>query len=187
MSVRIISGFLQGRRIASPVSNNTRPTTDMLRSAVFSALGSRYNLQGAHVLDVCCGTGSFGIECLSRGAAKATFVDSSAQVCSQLTKTLQMFNIEDKAEVFADDALHFLNGDKNSYDLLFADPPYHLRMCNAIASAVDSRRLLSDGGLLIVEHGDMEVLISPPTLRKLWHKQQGESIVEIYARADAEP
>lgn len=186
MSIRIISGFLQGRRIASPVSNKTRPTTDMLRSAVFSTLSSRYNLEGARVLDVCCGTGSFGIECISRGAANATFVDSSFQVCTELTKTLTLFSIEDKTQVINDDALHFLNTDRNSYDLIFADPPYHLRMCNSIASAVDSHHLLSDGGLLIIEHGDMEVLFSLPTLSKLWQKHQGDSIVEIYSRAGVE-
>lgn len=186
MSIRIISGFLQGRRIAGPASDETRPTTDILRSSVFSALDSRYTIEGARVLDLFCGTGSFGIECISRGAAMSTFVDASASVCSDLRKTLQLFSIEDRTDVVADDVIHFLNADRKLYDVVFADPPYARKMCNAIASAVDSLHLLADGGLLIVEHADTEVLLSRPTLHEVWRKRHGDSVVEMYSKAGAE-
>jgi len=122
--VRVVAGRFGGRSLAAPRGSSTRPTSDRVREALFSILGSDL-VQGARVLDLFAGSGALAIEALSRGAASATLVDSSAAAVAAIRRNLEALGVE--AEVRRQDALGYLRGafrDARQYDLVFLDPPY---------------------------------------------------------------
>src|SRR2546430_13065900 len=102
--MRIIAGKFRGRKLKSPPSSQTRPTSDRLRETLFNILAPQ--IEGARFLDLCAGTGAVGIEALSRGAAHVTFVDQSKKMCELIERNLQLSQIdESEIEVVTEDAL----------------------------------------------------------------------------------
>jgi 16S rRNA (guanine966-N2)-methyltransferase len=121
--VRVVAGRFGGRSLAAPRGRGTRPTSDRVREALFSILGDR--VAGARVLDLFAGSGALAIEALSRGAAEAVLVDSSAAAVAAIRRNLAEVGVD--AEVRRQDALAYLRGasrDARQYDLVFLDPPY---------------------------------------------------------------
>jgi 16S rRNA (guanine966-N2)-methyltransferase len=121
----VVGGEHAGRRLAAPRGGHTRPTPDRVREALFSILGP---LDGLGVLDLYAGSGALGIEALSRGAAKATFVDSDAAAVRAIHENLDRIGAE-QGPVFRADALSFLRGAArhgDRWDLVLLDPPYRL-------------------------------------------------------------
>ena len=125
--MRVIAGSLGGRRLKAPSGKVTRPTSDRVREALFGMLGE---ITGARVLDLFAGTGALGIEALSRGAGHAVFVEQDARVSRVLRENLESLGIgEEIADVRrtgAIAALRSAQARKETYDLLFIDPPYSL-------------------------------------------------------------
>lgn len=123
--MRVIAGELGGRRLKAPSGRLTRPTSDRVREAVFSMLGA---VDGANVLDLFAGTGGLGIEALSRGAEGAVFVEQDAGVVRMLRANLAALGIERRhaqvRQCDASTALRRARGGKETYDLVFIDPPY---------------------------------------------------------------
>ena len=123
--MRVIAGRLGGRRLSAPRGRATRPTSDRVREAIFSALGS---VEEAQVLDLFAGTGALGIEALSRGAARAVFVERDARAAGVLRENLAALELEEPhAQVHQADALAVLRTARHrgeTYDLVFIDPPY---------------------------------------------------------------
>jgi len=123
--MRVIAGIHKGRRLQAPGGLETRPTSDRVREALFSILGER--VVDARVLDLFAGSGALGIEALSRGAARATFVDNAAPAIRAIGANLEALGAD--AEVVRAEVRRFLGGASRSarqYDLLFLDPPYRL-------------------------------------------------------------
>jgi 16S rRNA (guanine(966)-N(2))-methyltransferase RsmD len=123
--MRIVAGRWGGRRLTSPKGAATRPTADRVREALFSILGAR--VEAARVLDLFAGSGALGLEALSRGAAEATFVDSSPAAIGAVHANLEALGAT--AEVRRADAVRFLRaapGQARQYDLVLLDPPYRL-------------------------------------------------------------
>jgi 16S rRNA (guanine966-N2)-methyltransferase len=125
--MRVVAGRLGGRRLVAPKGTGTRPTSDRVREALFSALG---DLDGAQVLDLFAGSGALGIEALSRGAARAVFVERARPALVALRANLEALQLAgDVAEVRAIDARGALRAASRSgekYDLVLVDPPYRL-------------------------------------------------------------
>jgi 16S rRNA (guanine(966)-N(2))-methyltransferase RsmD len=119
--VRIVAGAYGGRRIEAPRGRATRPTSDRVREALFSILGPGA-VEGVRVLDLFAGSGALGIEALSRGAAQAVFVDSDARAVAAVRRNLGAIGIE--APVHRRDAFAWLKDAGDTFDLVFADPPY---------------------------------------------------------------
>jgi 16S rRNA (guanine966-N2)-methyltransferase len=123
--VRVIAGRLGGRRLKAPPGRSTRPTSDRVREALFSALGP---LDGATVLDLFAGSGALGIEALSRGAAKVVFAERGAGAAAVLRGNLTALGIgREEGELRRGDALRALQTAREraeKYDLVFIDPPY---------------------------------------------------------------
>jgi 16S rRNA (guanine966-N2)-methyltransferase len=114
--VRVVAGRYKGRTLHAPRGSAVRPTSDKVRGAIFNVLG---DIEGLHVLDLFTGTGALGIEALSRGAADATFVDTDT---APVQRNLDAIAAE--VAVHRRDALNWLAGASDHYDLVFADPPY---------------------------------------------------------------
>jgi 16S rRNA (guanine(966)-N(2))-methyltransferase RsmD len=120
--MRIISGAYKGRRLKSPPKNaKVRPSTDRVRETLFNLLFNMVDLNDTDVLDLFCGTGSLGIECLSRGAAKAVFVDTDIRTVNE---NLSLVGAENSSEIVRSDVTRFLKRTVGTFDVIFADPPY---------------------------------------------------------------
>lgn len=115
----MVAGAFGGRRLQAPAGGRTRPTADRVREALFSILG---DVEGLSVLDLYAGSGALGIEALSRGAASAEFVDSSARAAEAVRRNLSELGAE--GEVHRADVLRWLGRARGTYDLVFVDPPY---------------------------------------------------------------
>ena len=149
MKLRIVSGRLKRRMISIPQNaTDFRPTKDFVREAIASSISNLIN--SATVADICCGSGAFGIEMISRGASFCDFVESNRGRCDCLSKTLQNFDI-DKSEsaVYLSTVEKFLDKAIKKYDIIFYDPPYDDE--NLIAMVPKLFDLIEDGGVLIYE------------------------------------
>jgi 16S rRNA (guanine966-N2)-methyltransferase len=124
--MRVISGSARGRKLISPEGSRTRPTSDRVREATFNALGSLGVVLEAAVLDLFAGSGAMGIEALSRGAARATFVDHDIAARRAIEANLATCGLTEAAEVVASPAERFLagTGHQRRWDLALLDPPY---------------------------------------------------------------
>ncbi len=127
--MRVVAGEAKGRRLESPPGDVTRPTIDRVREALFNALGSLGAVEDAVVLDLFAGSGALGIEALSRGAARAVFVERSAAARRVLDANLVATGLDDRAEVIPGSAEQFLvrsalDDSSPRFDLVLLDPPY---------------------------------------------------------------
>ncbi len=146
--MRIIAGEFGGRALREPRGRRVRPTTGRVREAWFSILQT--TLPGAVVVDLCAGSGALGLEALSRGAARADFVERARAAVAVLRANIRLLGVEDRARVFEADALGFVDRLAGPpYDIAFADPPY----ASAVATAlVDRFREKAFARILGVEH-----------------------------------
>ncbi|MDQ3194032.1 MAG: RsmD family RNA methyltransferase [Bacteroidota bacterium] len=120
--MRIISGVYKGRKLISPDSDMIRPTSDRAKETLFNILNNRINFEGMLCLDLFCGTGNLGLECISRGASMCYFVDKKTEL---VTKNIALLGVQEKSKVIKSDAVYFLNSaSSNKFDLVFCDPPY---------------------------------------------------------------
>src|SRR6266513_2723631 len=125
--MRIIAGKFRGRKLKSPPSLQTRPTSDRLRETLFNILAPR--IRGARFLDLCAGTGAVGIEALSRGAAHVTFVDQSRKMCALIEANLEALKVnEDEIAIDVAEASEYLRRRLKKqiepFDIIYFDPPY---------------------------------------------------------------
>src|SRR5215210_8563424 len=175
--MRVIAGTYKGRRLQAPAGAATRPTADRVREALFSILGAR--VEGARVLDLFAGSGALGLEALSRGAAEATFVDSSAAAVRAVRANLEALGGE--AEVRREDALRFLHaspGKARHYDLVLLDPPYGLaeRLGRELSEALPA--VLAPAALVISESDRRAPLSLDLACRD--ERRYGDTLIRIH-------
>ena len=124
---RIVAGMLGGRRLVTPAGRGTRPTSDRVREALFSSLGTMLDLDGARVADLYAGSGALGFEALSRGAAHALFVESDAKAVAALRRNAAALGVAEAARIVGAPVERALAAaPEEPYDLVVADPPYAL-------------------------------------------------------------
>lgn len=160
--MRVISGIAKGRRLFPPRDRQVRPTSDRIKEALFSIIFSqRGDLDEASVLDLFSGTGNLGIEALSRGAARAAFVDNRRESLDLIRKNLHCTGLEESAEVAALDAFAAIEefaAHGRRFDLIMADPPYGRGLAEKLLLHPSLASLLSDNALLVIETSDREEL-----------------------------
>jgi 16S rRNA (guanine966-N2)-methyltransferase len=154
---RIIGGEWRGRRFGVPPGSGVRPTPDRVRETLFNWLAPL--IEGARCLDLYAGSGALGLEALSRGAARATFVDSAPEVIRHIAGSLDALKTQ-CGEVLCMDAMAFLAGRTTPFDVVFLDPPYRHGLLGPALARVFERGWLAPGGCLYVEHE--EGLAVPP-------------------------
>ncbi|NGP77592.1 16S rRNA (guanine(966)-N(2))-methyltransferase RsmD [Balneolaceae bacterium YR4-1] len=150
--MRIITGTLKGRRINIPKNLDVRPTTDRTKEGLFSTIESWKYIRDSRVLDLFAGSGSLGIEAISRGAAEVLFVDQEPRNISHIEKLAQEFEVGDRIRTVTMDVKQFLQGPAVPYDFIFADPPYTYGELNEIVDSIFQNSWLKESGWLILEH-----------------------------------
>ena len=152
--MRIIAGHAHGRRLKAPRGLLTRPTSARARESIFSRLAVRMDLGGVRVLDIFAGSGSLGIESLSRGAAQVTFVDSSRDAAAAIRANLAQLELSESARIVVADvrrALSELGRSHESFDLVFVDAPFKDDMSAEVLALLGDLELVAAGGWIVVE------------------------------------
>ncbi|MBV9731044.1 MAG: 16S rRNA (guanine(966)-N(2))-methyltransferase RsmD [Pseudonocardiales bacterium] len=182
--VRIVAGVAGGRRLAVP-SHGTRPTSERVREAVFSALQARRNLEGVRVLDLYAGSGALGLEALSRGAAHVRFVEWDRHAAAVLRRNVEALGLGGRGgtavQVSTADVPVVLRGEPGvPYDVVLADPPYALDdgALGGVLSALVSGGWLAPAALLVVERPVRAITPAwPAGVIALTHRQYGDTVV----------
>lgn len=146
--MRIISGKYKGRRLFT-ATDHIRPTTDRIKEYIFSVL--RDFLENATVMDLFAGSGSLGLEALSRGASKVTFVEKSFQSIQVLRKNLERIDSPENVKIIKSDVLTFLKQNQNPVRFIFADPPFRWDRLNELIELVFQPHNLEPEGIFILE------------------------------------
>ncbi len=149
--MRIIGGKHKGRIINVPAGLPVRPTTDMAKESLFNILNNHVDFDGLYVLDLFSGTGSISYEFASRGAQKVVAVDINPKCTTFIVNTAEKFSLGN-LKIIKTDVLHFLKHHKETYDIIFADPPYDFINTAAIYNMVFANNLMKEKGWLIIEH-----------------------------------
>ena len=151
--MRIIGGSLKGRKFIPPAKNwPTRPTTDYAKEGLFNILQNRIDFKDTKMLDLFGGTGSHCYEFVSRGCTDATYVDKHGPAIAFVHRTLQDFGISDEVKVVKSDVFKFIEHCQESYDYIFAGPPYPLPTLDSVPEVIFSKNILIDEGLFVLEH-----------------------------------
>lgn len=158
---RIISGSARGRRLKTPTGDATRPTSDRVREALFSALDSRLgSLHGVRLLDLYAGSGAVALEAISRGAEAVTAVESDRRTAGIVTENARTLGFADQVQVLAQRVERVLDRPAaEPFDVVFADPPYPLEQAQVeqVLSLLVSNGWLADPGVLVLERSARSV------------------------------
>ena len=155
--MRIIGGTFKGIKIFEAFDKNTRPLKDLVKESILNILeyskDAKINLNNSLVLDLFAGTGSFGLECISRGSAKVFFVENYSESLKILRKNIVKLKCEKKTKVLNENAFDFFNIEElknEKLDLIFLDPPYKEENINTILENIAKLKLLKDSGLIVL-------------------------------------
>lgn len=172
--MRVIAGAARGRTLAAPKSRRVRPTADRVKEALFSILVSWLGeFEGMRVLDIFAGTGSLGIEALSRGASHAVFVDSSRESADVIRKNLESTRLADRSKIVVQEAaaaLRLLARGEAPFHLVFLDPPYGEGHAAKVLEILAESPLLDAGSTVVAEFSAKEAV--PQTFGRLKERER---------------
>lgn len=176
--MRIVAGKFRSRRITAPNSLPVRPTTDMAKEALFNILNNSYYFDDLKVLDLFAGIGSISFEFASRGCTDITAVDAHNGCINFLEKTSTSLEID--LQTVKSDVFSFLERNTQSYDIIFADPPYDMEAerFTQLLDLVFDRNLLKTDGTLIVEHGKQTDLSEHPKFERA--RKYGSNVFSFF-------
>jgi 16S rRNA (guanine966-N2)-methyltransferase len=188
--MRVIAGNAHGRRISAPRGLETRPATARVRSSIFSRIDARFDLRGARVLDLFAGSGSLGLEALSRGAAHVTFVDTSRAAAAAIAKNLGVFGFADAARIVTVEVIRALNDlgrEREQFDLVFVDAPYANDLSAKVLAALVDRSLMVPRGLAVVRQAGRAPALTPASLERVNEATLGDHRIALYRRFEQPP
>jgi 16S rRNA (guanine966-N2)-methyltransferase len=185
--LRVIAGSARGRRLQTPAGDSVRPTKDMTREAVFSALDARGALAGSAVLDLYAGSGALAIEALSRGAEHAVFVERDRAALHAITTNLETLEFTTRARVVDADVMRFLRGTVARgapFDLVLADPPYDTEdaAVTEMLAALLAPGWLAPDAIIVVERPVRHEIEVPAGLENRWQRTFGDTLVTFLQR-----
>ena len=184
--MRVISGKARGLKLNTPKNEDVRPTTDRVKESLFNIING-YIIDG-EILDLFAGTGSLGIECLSRGANKCVFVDVSKTSIDIVKSNIKKARVEDNAEILNIDYKSAIDKVKNKtykFDIIFMDPPYYENMFMDALKKIDESDILKADGIIVVEHDTKQEF--PESIGKLIKdrsKKYGNTTLTFYCMED---
>ena len=183
--MRIIGGSAKGRVLKMPGGGKTRPAMSRVRGSYFNIIAPR--IEGARFLDLFAGSGSVGIEALSRGASFAVFVDKSSMCTRTIKENLEMTRFSDQSQVFLDDCVGFLKryqGDP--FDFVAIDPPYLKGLLDPVLELIPDSRLFHSGTLFMIERQKKDDLRFPdrPRLRLTDERIFGDTVLTFFRKQE---
>ena len=180
--MRIIGGDLKGFNLFIPKDKNTRPLKDIARESIFNLLTHSKKIfcefEKSNILDLYSGTGSFGLECLSRKAKKVLFVEKNKSAIQILKKNIDKLNFKKQTEVFCDDALQIIQKQKISkikFNIIFCDPPFKDANIKKLLELIYNKNLLVKNGTLILHRNKNNMETLPPNFKALDERFYGVS------------
>ena len=166
--MRVISGRFKGKKLLLPKDKNTRPLKDLVKESIFNLLEHsnkiNINLKNSTILDLFSGSGSFGIECLSRESKHVCFFENYFKAIKVLEKNLLLLKNEKKFQIFKENCFEYFNSDNQinkKFDIIFIDPPYKEIKINMLIERIIYKKLLKKNGILIIHrHKKDKVVIT---------------------------
>ena len=179
--MRIISGNFKGKKILEPKDIYTRPLKDLTKESIFNIINHsnkfKIKIEGSVILDLFSGVGSFGLECISRGAKFVTFIENYKEVLPILKKNLNSLKSVNNYKILEKDILNDLNfiSLNQKFDLIFLDPPYKDKNLLIILNKIIESKILSNNGVIIIHRHKKELDEFPKNLKIIEEKKYGIS------------
>ena len=162
--MRIITGSAKGKKLVSLEGDATRPTSERIKEAVFSSI--QFDVEGRRVLDLFAGSGQMGLEALSRGAERVTFIDLSREAMDIVKQNARTTGFFDVSHFLVSDWRNYIRkaSGREQYDLVFVDPPYAMECCADAANYLAEKELIIPGAIVVLESGEEEIDLADPRL-----------------------
>lgn len=180
--MRVVAGIYRGRKLERIEGMDIRPTSDMVKESLFNILGGE--VINSNFLDLFGGTGSIGIEAVSRGAEHVVFIDSSIKSIKVLRKNLENLGIKNNVEVYNADYLTAINKlyqNSRRFDIIFLDPPYGTGIAQKALERINEKPILSGDGVIIVEHDARDAMpVSLGSIKMYREKRYGNTKLSFY-------
>ena len=162
--MRIITGTAKGKKLVSLEGDATRPTSERIKEAIFSSI--QFDVEGRRVLDLFAGSGQMGLEALSRGAQKATFIDLSREAMEIVKQNCRITGFFDVSHYLVSDWRNYIRkaSGREQFDLVFVDPPYAMQCCADAANYLAEKNLIIPGAIVVLESGEEEINFEDPRL-----------------------
>jgi 16S rRNA (guanine966-N2)-methyltransferase len=180
--LRVISGIARGHKLKTIKGTATRPTSDKVKGSIFNIIAGY--ISESDVLDIFAGTGSLGIEALSRGAASAVFLDKSPESCAVIRDNLAHTKLADLAEVYCSDygnGIEILSRNGRKFDLILLDPPYNKNFIQEALKIMSRNDIMKDSSIIVAEHSASDIL--PESCGRLMavdSRKYGDTMITIY-------
>ena len=180
--MRIISGYLKGRKITQPKDRLTRPLKDLTKESIFNIIKHsnliNFDLKKSKILDLFSGVGSFGLECVSRGAKSVTFCENYPESIKVLKKNILNFECQNKTEIIVENIFNIKNLTQfynKKFEIIFLDPPYKEKKLNNLLDDILFLKLLKKDGIIIIHRHKKEEEMYPKKFNVLKIKTYGIS------------
>ena len=184
--MRIIGGKNKGKKIFLPVDKNTRPLRDMVKESIFNLIehSNKFNISISNsiVLDLFSGSGSFGLECISRGAKFITFVENYVHALGILKKNISMMGALPFSEIIEDNCFELINEKKifsKTFDIIFLDPPYKYKNINVLIEQIIEKKILKKTGIILIHRHKKDDIEITSKLKILDSRKYGISKIII--------
>ncbi|MDR0890114.1 MAG: 16S rRNA (guanine(966)-N(2))-methyltransferase RsmD [Oscillospiraceae bacterium] len=178
--MRVITGTARGTKLKTPQGEQTRPTSDRVKEAIFSII--QFDIAG-EVLDLFAGTGQLGIEALSRGAQSAVFVDELPAAVALVQENLRRTHLSEKASVIRADYKSYLAHCRNRFRIIFLDPPYAEKSLENALICISEIDILADGGIIVTERSEEKPLLGEyPGLERSKDYKYGKTIITLFRK-----
>ena len=181
--MRIISGSFKGKKIYEPKNKSTRPLKDLTKESLFNIIqhSNKFSVQikNSKILDLFSGVGSFGLECLSRGALHVTFIENYKEVLPVLKKNIVSLNYLKKSKIIEKDIFKHLDFNilNSKFDIIFIDPPYKEKTLSELLTKISQAKILNKEGIIIIHRHKKEIDEFPEKFKVIEEKSYGISKV----------
>ena len=179
--MRIISGKYKGKKIIQPIDKKTRPLKDLTKESIFNIIKHsnlfRVNMENSNVLDLFSGVGSFGLECLSRGASHVVFCENYEKALDILIKNISLLKCKEETTIFKSDIFDKNNFSEinNKFEIIFLDPPFKEKKLSILMENIIELDLLKKKGIFIIHRHKKEINSFPNKFKILFEKSYGIS------------